>query len=304
MSIKNTDYYSLSSLAHPLSERDEWKAYERNAGLFRNQHVGKSFPGAKLLRHWKWIVSVGVVASVSSAGYYFRDEIHNHMNPVVIQEINTSTGQRKYIQLSDGSEVWLSPQSTLHYPEVFNREVREVTIEGEGFFRIKEDAEHSFIVRSSQVNVKAPGSSFNIQAYSNQPYTAVTAVNGTATVAVKDTQIDAEPAVIKPNQCAIYVNDYQKIVTNNYSNADAHMQARRSGHYEFWGMPVSEVIKEVQRQRPVNVTLDGDYTDSKFYGEFRAQEPIEKILKRISDGVSGKLARDGDGWVIKVQKKK
>ncbi|RXK87311.1 FecR family protein [Filimonas effusa] len=297
MSIKNTDYYSMPSLAHP----DDWKAYERNAGLFNNRHVSKSFPGSKLLRHWKWFVGVGVVASVSSAGYYFRGEIYNKMNPVVMQEASTNTGQRKYIQLSDGSEVWLSPQSTLHYPEIFNREVREVTIEGEAFFRIKENPEHAFIVHSSQVNVKAPGSSFNIQAYSNQPYTAVTSVSGSATVAVKDTQLDAEPAIIKPNQCAIYVNDYQKIVTNNYSNADAHMQARRNGHYEFWGMPVSEVIKEVQRQRPVSVTLEGNYSDAKFYGEFRAQEPIEKILKRISDGVSGKLIAEGDAWVIKVK---
>ena len=153
MSIKNTDYFSMSSLAHPLSERDDWKSYERNAGLFSSQHAGRSFQSNKLLRHWKWIVGVSVVASAASAGYYFRDEIHNKLNPVVMQEVSTSTGQRKYIQLSDGTEVWLGPQSTLHYPEVFNRETREVTINGEGFFRVKEDAAHATSTETVAANL-------------------------------------------------------------------------------------------------------------------------------------------------------
>jgi ferric-dicitrate binding protein FerR (iron transport regulator) len=298
MGIKNTDYFSLPSLAHPLSERDEWKAYERNAGLFNNQGLSRSLHGNKLLRHWKWVVGVSLVASAASAGYYFREEIYNNMNPVVMQEVATNTGQRKYVQLSDGTEVWLSPQSTLHYPETFNRDVREVTLTGEGFFKVKADAAHSFVVHSNKVKIQGPGSTFNVQAYENQPYTAVTSVNGAATISVADTQADVEPATIKANQCAIYVNDYQKIVTNNYSNADMHMQARRNGRYEFWGMPVTEVIKELQRQRSLSVELEGNYSTCKYYGEFRAQEPTEKILKRISEGINAKLTKEGENWVI------
>lgn len=80
-------------------------------------------------------------------------------------------------RLPDGSQVWLNANSSLEYPAVFAGKERRVSLSGEGYFEVSADTEHPFIVRAGDIDVKATGTAFNVNAYSGCPY-GVTLLEG------------------------------------------------------------------------------------------------------------------------------
>ena len=53
-----------------------------------------------------------------------------------------------------------------------------VELDGEGFFEVKSDKEHPFIVSTSKYQVKAVGTSFNIYDYQDSPQFEAALLNG------------------------------------------------------------------------------------------------------------------------------
>jgi ferric-dicitrate binding protein FerR (iron transport regulator) len=76
----------------------------------------------------------------------------------------TSYGMTKNILLEDGSEVTLNANSTLRVPkDLITNEVREVWLEGEGFFSIAKRPNYvRFLVHANNVNVEVLGTKFNV----------------------------------------------------------------------------------------------------------------------------------------------
>ncbi|SFQ33283.1 FecR family protein [Flavobacterium akiainvivens] len=93
-------------------------------------------------------------------------------------------GQKKELHLPDGSVVVLNANSSLTYPEKFN-DTRNVTLTGEGYFKIHRDTLKPFIVAANDVNVRVLGTSFNIDAY-KETDTKVSVLTGKVRVSYAD----------------------------------------------------------------------------------------------------------------------
>ncbi|WP_118975684.1 FecR domain-containing protein [Taibaiella koreensis] len=63
--------------------------------------------------------------------------------------------------LPDGSVITLNRFSVIQYEAGYPRK-REVTLEGEAFFKVQHDAAHPFMVKAGNVRVKVLGTSFNV----------------------------------------------------------------------------------------------------------------------------------------------
>lgn len=96
-------------------------------------------------------------------------------NPVM--SISAPFGGLLQTSLPDGSQVWLNANSTLEYPAVFDSNERRVALRGEGYFEVRADREHPFVVSTGDIDVKATGTAFNVNAYSDTAVN-VTLVNG------------------------------------------------------------------------------------------------------------------------------
>lgn len=73
--------------------------------------------------------------------------------------------QRAELMLSDGTKVWLNSLSTLTFPGHFNGDIRNVKLDGEGYFAVTKNAKQPFIVETNKCNVKVLGTEFNVMAY-------------------------------------------------------------------------------------------------------------------------------------------
>ena len=76
-----------------------------------------------------------------------------------------TTNEHRKITLPDGSTVVLNNNSTLSVTSDFNKTIREVHIEGEGYFDIVHDTKKPFIVISGEVKTTVLGTAFNVKAY-------------------------------------------------------------------------------------------------------------------------------------------
>ncbi|WP_434037510.1 FecR family protein [Formosa sp. 4Alg 33] len=82
-------------------------------------------------------------------------------------EVVAERGEQTKVFLTDSSVVYLNSGSTLKYPETFANNTREVTLEGEAFFKIKSNPEKPFIVTSQAFETKVLGTEFLVSNYKN-----------------------------------------------------------------------------------------------------------------------------------------
>jgi len=56
--------------------------------------------------------------------------------------------------LPDGTKVFLNAGTTLRYPDHFEGGSREVYLNGEAYLEVTKDAEHPFVVKTEEVEVR------------------------------------------------------------------------------------------------------------------------------------------------------
>ncbi len=139
------------------------------------------------------------------AGYYLKPVTKN----VVTCKIVTPKGSKAYVELADGSKVWLNAESKLTYPESFSENTRDVYLEGEGYFEIAKNKEKPFIVHTSKVNIRAVGTAFNVKSYSSEDIIQTTLVEGAVAIEKHDIKVagnakNSSVVYLKPNQQATF----------------------------------------------------------------------------------------------------
>jgi transmembrane sensor len=74
------------------------------------------------------------------------------------------------VALADGSQVILSPGSTLRYATAFGATHREVRLDGEAYFAVEHDARRPFVVRAGDLVAEDLGTEFVVRAYPEDRY--------------------------------------------------------------------------------------------------------------------------------------
>lgn len=110
----------------------------------------------------------------------------------------TSLGERKNIQLPDGSVVNLNSGSEITIHKDFGVSSRDVFLKGEAFFDVKHDRRNPFIVRTAVMDIKALGTAFDVKAYQNEKVTATTLIRGLIEVTLKEE--DNQVLLLHPHQ--------------------------------------------------------------------------------------------------------
>jgi hypothetical protein len=94
--------------------------------------------------------------------------------------ITTSAGDQYQVILPDGSRVRLNAASSIRFPVEFSATENEVTLKGEAFFEIAPNKKAPFYVNTGNAEIRAIGTSFNVNAYSES--TIATLLSGSLEV--------------------------------------------------------------------------------------------------------------------------
>lgn len=92
--------------------------------------------------------------------------------------IDTNNGKATNILLEDGTQVWLSPYSSISLnKKTFSRN-REVAFEGEAVFDVTSNPSNPFIVNTNKISIKVLGTEFKVRSYSSEDYSETTLARG------------------------------------------------------------------------------------------------------------------------------
>jgi transmembrane sensor len=156
-----------------------------------------------------WLAIAASVALLVVAGYllFLTDtSTDKGQTTAVIKTLTRTTarGQKTTVELPDGTTVMLNANSKLSYPETFGDSIREVTLEGEGYFDVTHDVSHPFIVRSGNTSTRVLGTSFNVYAVASA--VTVTLVEGKVNLSTGEanqTLLPNEQAVVSAGSASI-----------------------------------------------------------------------------------------------------
>lgn len=232
---------------------------------------------------------------ILALGYLFRTELTEFVNPAETLTLHTSQGERKHIQLVDGTEVWLSPGSTLSYPDRFQGNYRSVNLTGEAFFDVKSDKEHPFIIHSDNVMTKVLGTAFNITAFPDEENITVTLLEGSVALEVGDS---GKTIPLTPNQKGVYSKAEQTLQT--LPDPEAHkFLDRRKGIFQYEGALLSEISHDLIRQYGVQIFIDKQVADVRFRGRLDSNQEIEIFLDKLAMVTNTKWEQSGNQYIIK-----
>ena len=232
---------------------------------------------AKIFPLWRSLAAAAVAILAIGLGLFFREPILNAIDPVQQVQFTSTARQYRQLTLADGSQVWLSPSSTISYPDKFRGKQRNVNIEGEAYFEVEHDADHPFVIQSGAVKTVVLGTSFDIQAYSRTASIEVTVVSGKVGVASQNSKT-AEMVIA--NQRTVYQKATGRLVKEAYPNA-AKFLDQRKGIFDFKGASLQEVSHELEVQYGIRISLSPELSAKAFYGRLQTTVPIEHTLDKL-----------------------
>lgn len=241
-----------------------------------------AFPKKTKALPWKhYVISFMKVAAIFVLGFalHFFLNWQKTTHHELQHQIHVPTGQHVEIMLADGSKVWLNSGSTLTFPSKFNGKKRMVELDGEGFFEVKSDKEHPFIVSTSKYQVKAVGTSFNIYDYQDSPQFEAALLNGKVEVTTNTKK--SSVVILTPNQRAALCQGVLKV--KPIENANNYLW--RKGILYF-NEPLLEVFDKLQEYYDIEFQIrNSSLTRKSPYctGKFRAKDGLEHIIRVLKE---------------------
>ena len=191
--------------------------------------------------------------------------------------ITTPYGRKFRLVLPDNTTVWLNAGSSLRYPTAFTGTERLVEVTGEAYFEIAKNPSMPFYVKvNDQTQVKVLGTSFNVNAYSDEASINVTLLQG----AVMVETAGGSKLQVRPGQQARVQQDASVTVLNNV-NTD-QVIAWKEGYFNFEGASLQQVMRQLARWYDIEVVYEGKIPDITFEGELPSTLHLSQMLKILS----------------------
>lgn len=260
---------------HKYTSHDQIKANMLNQ---INQQIDEEqSPKVKIVTLWRNIASAAAVILIIGFAALNRNTLLNIVDPVKQVQFASNAGEYKQLNLPDGTRVWLSPSSTVSYPESFRGKLRNVSVEGEAYFEVVHDTDHPFVIQSGAVKTVVLGTSFDIQAYPKKASIEVTVVSGKVGVT---TNTNEAAKMLTANQRSIYKKATNTLTTENYPAA-AKFLDQRKGIFDFKGTSLQEVAGELETQYGIRINLGAGLSTKVFYGRLQTNVPIDRTLDKL-----------------------
>ena len=116
--------------------------------------------------------------------YFIKNEKEELQVPIEtrIIEKEVTKGQKLKTFLPDGSVVWLNAETRISYLEFFTDSVRLIQLNGMAYFDVAKDSLRPFVVRCTNFNVTALGTSFTVRSYDSENIVSVALERGSVAV--------------------------------------------------------------------------------------------------------------------------
>lgn len=195
---------------------------------------------------------------------------------VQLHKLSIPRGETFKVILSDGTEVLLNSDSRLSYPTVFKGKERIVSLEGEAYFSVTKDAEHPFIVKCGNVQVRVLGTEFNMRGYSADDV-CVTLIEGK--VAVSDTS-SLQSVEMIPGQSAQLTSNGTFAV--NEVDIESFLYWKE-GFFYFDNITLVDMMKEIGRWYNIDIEFrNSEIMNLRMHFLANRQQDISALIELLN----------------------
>lgn len=245
-----------------------------------NQHLSGQI---KTIRRKTFIYKLAAILAFPIAlaiGWYFSEAPVNFRKvPVQLAQVTSPKGHVSKCILPDGTQVWVNTGSTITYDvNRFNKNIREVNLEGEAYFEVTSDKKKLFSVNTPVASINVTGTAFNVTAYPGDTNFETVLAEGSVNLQFKT---DAEKNItMHPGQRVIY---NRKTNEMDVREVDANIfTSWRNGELLFKDATLNDLITELERIYDIKFHLQPrDLGDSRFRGMFSYNNNLIEALEKI-----------------------
>ena len=199
------------------------------------------------------------------------------------QEIKYNTlsvprGGEFFLQLADGTKVWLNSETILRYPVQLIGNERRVELTGEAYFEVARNEKVPFLVESGGQTVKVLGTEFNISSYTENPLISTTLVKGSVEVFINN-KPDIKQT-LSPNE----QSSTRKVESQiSKRKVDPYQYvAWKDGRFVFEDQSLEEIMKTLSKWYNVEVVFARDELKNiRFTGNLPRFSDFNEILNKI-----------------------
>lgn len=271
--IKNIIVESLKD------EVDVDREWERLFSSIEKKTITKMKTRRLFLQYMKYAAAVVLGIGISLSTLYLTNQ--ENLSTVGNYKLVTSKGEKSYLQLPDGTKVWLNSCTTLEYAENYGHSNRSIYLDGEAYFEVSKNSEKPFVVKLKKQEITVLGTIFNVQAYGHESYSEVTLLTGRILLeAFNERGESMSRMYLKPDQKALSDNSTGSVslqeVNASLSNAWIN------GEYKFKDEPLASIVKRLENYYNVNIHLDDKRLEKiRYTGTFSLDQDILDVFRII-----------------------
>jgi transmembrane sensor len=202
----------------------------------------------------------------------------NTLKEIKYNTLSVPRGGEFFLQLTDGTKVWLNSESELRYPVQFSGKERRVELTGEAFFEVARNEKVPFLVESGEQTVKVLGTEFNISSYKDDPLIYTTLVKGSVEVFLKN--MPEINQLLAPNEQST-LNKLEAQISKRIVDTYSYV-AWKDGRFVFQDLNLGDIMKTLSKWYNVEVTFASDeLRDFRFTGDLQRYADFGEVLKKI-----------------------
>lgn len=229
----------------------------------------------------RWSVAASLLGIVGIASWFFiqrntPSQVIEEPLPIAYKTVETPPGSQKHLQLPDGSEVWLNTTSSVRYPPNFKGDTREVTINGEAYFKVAKNKAKPFVVTAGAMKVEVTGTEFNVMAYADEDTIRTTLLEGSVKVKAENS------VVLKPGEQAEITGAHSQLTIHRSPDLD-QVTAWRNGYFHFNNENIQTIMRQVARWYDIKVEYRSSVANIGFTGRISRTKQLQDVLDILSD---------------------
>ena len=128
---------------------------------------------------------IAAAVMIAIAGWYLLHPKQTPSPGKTEARYASKPGEKKIFQLPDGTQVTMNAGSEITLNKTYGQETREVFLRGEAFFDVHQNKNSPFIVHTSDIDVKALGTAFNVRSYFGDKIAETALIRGLVEITLK-----------------------------------------------------------------------------------------------------------------------
>ncbi|HEU0227000.1 MAG TPA: FecR domain-containing protein [Arachidicoccus soli] len=247
------------------------KKVQVTKAIVGNQIIKDAMPG-----------HTGAILKLSNGDSYLLDTTHNGCltkgivkssqalcvkgaGDTAYATLTTPIGRQQKLKLSDGTLVWLNAGSSIHFPLLFNKDIREVEITGEVYFEVVHKRKQPFIVKAGNQEIQDLGTHFDVNAYRDESSIKTTLLEG---------RVQVNRQLLEPGQ---------QYSNGKITKVDAGASiAWVSGYFQFERADIKTIMRQIARWYNVKVNYEGKIPNQLFGGEIQRSLKLSQLLELLT----------------------